>query len=287
MVLADSEAYLKTMPAGGVDLVMTSPPFALVIAKAYGNPEQEEYLCWFKPFAREIQRVLKDTGSLVVDVGGAWRRGAPVRSLYHLELPLMLTRELGFHLAQEFYWFNPCTVPGPVQWVNVRRARVKSAVNCVWWLSKTPWPKADNRRVLTPYGAKMRQAIARGTRKAHRSPSGHSVGPSFTRDNGGAIPPNLIRLPGGEGKSPYLSRCREVGIAPHPARFPAGLPEFFIKFLTEPGDLVLDPFAGSCVTGRVAEDLGRRWVCVERVPEYLAGARLRFEPDTRGGSEAA
>lgn len=287
MVLADSRAYLKSLPSGGVDLAVTSPPFALVVSKAYGNPDQGEYLDWFKPFAREIHRALKDTGSLVVDVGGAWRRGRPVRSLYHLELPLMLTRDLGFHLAQEFYWYNPCTVPGPAQWVNIRRARVKSAVNCVWWLSKTPWPKADNRRVLAPYGGKMRASIARGARKAYRSPSGHKVGPSFCRDNGGAIPSNLISLPGNEAGSDYLKRCRAAGIEPHPARFPPGLPEFFIKFLTEPGDLVLDPFAGSCVTGRVAEDLGRRWLCVERVQTYLDGARLRFASEMNGEPEAA
>jgi site-specific DNA-methyltransferase (cytosine-N4-specific) len=277
MVLADSREYLQTLPPGSVDLVMTSPPFALVIAKAYGNPDQDAYLAWFRPFACEIRRVLKESGSLVMDVGGAWRRGKPVRSLYHLELPLMLTRELGFHLAQEFYWFNPCTVPGPAQWVNIRRERVKCAVNCVWWLSKTPWPKADNRRVLTPYGGKMRASIARGTRKARKSPSGHTVGPSFCRDNGGAIPSNLLHLPGNEAGSDYLKRCRAVGIEPHPARFPARLPEFFIKFLTDPGDLIVDPFAGSCVTGRVAEDLGRRWICVERVSEYLAGAKMRFK----------
>ena len=286
MVLADSRDYLNTLPGGGVDLVMTSPPFALVVAKEYGNPAQEDYLDWFRPFASELRRVLAETGSLVIDVGGSWRPGLPVRSLWHLELPAMLVREFGFHLAQEFYWFNPCTVPGPVQWTNVQRMRVKSAVNCVWWLSRSPRPKADNRRVLTPYGAKMRADIARGTRKAQKSPSGHSVGSSFCRDNGGAIPPNLLQLPGREANRDYLARCRGAGLPTHPARFPAGLPEFFIKFLTDPGDLVLDPFAGSCVTGEVAEKLGRKWICVERVEQYLQGARFRFGPLDRGGEAA-
>jgi site-specific DNA-methyltransferase (cytosine-N4-specific) len=164
--------------------------------------------------------------------------------------------------------------------------RVKSAVNCVWWLSKSPRPKADNRRVLTPYGAKMRADISRGARKAQKSPSGHSVGPSFCRDNGGAIPPNLLQLAGREANREYLTRCRDAGLSPHPARFPIGLPEFFIKFLTDPGDLVLDPFAGSCVTGEAAEKLGRKWICIERVADYLAGARFRFQPPECGGEAA-
>jgi site-specific DNA-methyltransferase (cytosine-N4-specific) len=264
-----------------VDLILTSPPFPLVVPKAYGNPSQEEYLDWFAPFALEMRRLLKDSGSLVFEAGGAWKERRPVRSLVNFELPLMLCKTFGFHLAQEFFWFNPCTPPGPVHWVNRLRLRVKSAVSPVWWLSKTEKPKADNRRVLRPYGPQMLRTIALGERKPGRSPSGHSVGQSFTRDNGGAIPPNLLAFPGRERDRNYLSRCREAGLTPHPARFPAELPEFFINFLTEPGDTVLDPFAGSCVTGRAAEDLKRRWICVERIEEYLAGARFRFEPPER------
>jgi len=132
----DSLALLTdhTEPAS-VDLVMTSPPFGLVRKKDYGNADADQYLEWFRPFGLAFKRILKPTGSLVIDIGGAWIPGQPTRSLYHYELLIMLCREMGFHLAQEFYWWNPSKLPTPAEWVTVRRVRVKDAVNCVWWLS--------------------------------------------------------------------------------------------------------------------------------------------------------
>lgn len=259
-----------------VDLIMTSPPFGLVRKKDYGNVDAKDYLEWFKPFAERFRRVLKENGSLVIDIGGAWIPGQPTRSLYHFKLLIMLCEEFGFHLAQEFYWWNPSRLPTPAEWVNVRRVRVKDAVNCVWWLSPSPWPRADNRRVLQPYSPSMLSLLNHGY-KAKKRPSGHDISTKFSRDNGAAIPPNLIAIANTESNSYYLRYCQEHGIKPHPARYPALLPEFFIRMLTDPGDLVLDPFAGSCVTGEVCERLGRRWVCVEAEEEYLKGAMGRFD----------
>lgn len=139
-----------------VDLIMTSPPFGLVRKKDYGNVDADKYVEWFKPFADLFRQVLKPTGSLVIDIGGSWIPGQPTRSLYHYELLIMLCREYGFHLAQELFWWNPAKLPTPAEWVTVRRIRVKDAVNCVWWLSPSPWPKASNRRVLVPYSDSMR-----------------------------------------------------------------------------------------------------------------------------------
>ena len=110
--------------------------------KSYGNEDAHRYCDWFRPFAAGFRRVLKDRGSLVIDIGGAWKPGTPTRSLYHFELLLMLCEEYGFHLCQEHYWWNPSKLPTPAEWVNIRRVHVKDAVNCVWWLSPTPWPKA-------------------------------------------------------------------------------------------------------------------------------------------------
>jgi site-specific DNA-methyltransferase (cytosine-N4-specific) len=166
------------------------------------------------------------------------------------------------------------------EWVNVRRIRVKDAVNTVWWLSKTEWPKAANRRVLQPYSPSMEQLLAKGYRAKLR-PSGHDISANFGRNNGAAIPPNLLAIPNTESNSAYMRYCKDRGIKPHPARFPADLPEYFIRMLTDPGDLVFDPFGGSCITGEVAERLGRRWVCAELSGDYLEGARGRF-PE-RGG----
>lgn len=266
-----------------VDLIMTSPPFGLVRKKSYGNEDADEYCNWFRPFAEGFKRVLKGTGSLVIDIGGAWKPGMPTRSLYHFELLMMLCREYGFHLCQEHFWWNPSKLPTPAEWVNVRRVRVKDAVNCVWWLSPTPWPKASNRRVLAPYSDSMLHLLKNGY-TAKLRPSGHDISDKFQKDNGGAVPPNLLAVANTESNGRYQDYCRQNNLEIHPARFPAQLPEYFIRMLTDPGDVVVDPFGGSCVTGMVAESLKRRWVCVELSKSYLQGAIGRFQGENNSTS---
>lgn len=273
--LGDALTFLRRMERESVDLIVTSPPFALKRKKEYGNVDAKDYVPWFVDFAVEFKRVLKDTGSLVIDIGGTWTKGEPTRSLYHFELVIALCKTLGFHLAQEFYWYNPSKLPSPAEWVTVRRVRVKDAVNPVWWLSKNPWPKASNRRVLRPYSEAMKKLLENGY-EAKLRPSGHDISDNFSKDNEGAIPPNLLELANTDSNSTYLRECRQRDIKPHPARFPHGLPEFFIKFLTEPGDLVIDPFAGSNITGEVAEKLRRKWLAFELIEEYLEASKFRF-----------
>ena len=271
-------AYLHNVaPAKGVDLIVTSPPFGLVRKKSYGNEDANWYCDWFRPFAAGFRRALKDDGSLVIDIGGAWIPGQPTRSLYHFKLLVMLVEEFGFHLCQEHYWWNPSKLPTPAEWVNVRRVRVKDAVNTVWWLSPTPWPKANNRRVLAPYSGAMKDLLKNGYVSKLR-PSGHNISDKFGKDNGGSVPPNLLAIANTESNGSYQDYCRERGLDIHPARFPSQLPEYFIRFLTEPGDLVVDPFGGSCMTGAVAEATGRKWACCELDEEYLKGALGRFSP---------
>jgi site-specific DNA-methyltransferase (cytosine-N4-specific) len=215
-----------------------------------------------------------------MELGGAWKPGSGTRSLFPYELILRLSKL--FHLAQDFYWFNPSRLPTPAEWVTIRRTRVKDAVNTLWWLSKTPEPQADNRRVLRPYSRSMRRLLKDGYKVARR-PSQHDIGPHFGRDNGGAIPPNLLIIPNTRSNDQYLHKCRAAGVPIHPARFPPAVPEFFIRFLTEPRQLVLDPFAGSNVTGQVAETLERKWISIEINADYVAGSRLRF-PDAVASS---
>lgn len=285
IVLGDSLDYMSSLKDGSVDLIVTSPPFGLVRKKDYGNAESSEYVNWFKPFGRQFKRILRQAGSLVIDIGGAWIPGQPTRSLYHFELAVMLCREFGFYLAQEFYWWNPSKLPSPAEWVTVRRIRVKDAVNVIWWFSVTPWPKASNTRVLVPYSDAMKGLLKNGYRAKLR-PSGHDISEKFSWDNGAAIPPNLIAVPNTESNSYYLRFCEMHHIKPHPARFPAAIPELFMRMLTDAGDTVLDPFAGSCVTGEVAERLRRKWTCVEMVPEYVEGALGRFERGPQPEQEA-
>jgi site-specific DNA-methyltransferase (cytosine-N4-specific) len=273
---ADSREFLRTIPDSSVNLVITSPPFALRRKKSYGNVSAAEYIDWFWPFAEQIRRVLKRDGSFVLDIGGSWNKGEPTRSLYHFELLLRLCGENGlFKLAQEFYWYNPAKMPAPAEWVTVKRLRVKDAVQPIWWLSKTARPKANNRWVLTPYKDSMKELLVRGYNAGPR-PSGHVVSRKWGRDNGGAIPPNIIETSNTRSHDPYLAACRKHGLEVHPARFSERVPEFFINFLTRPGNLVVDPFAGSNMVGQVAERLKRRWLSVEINHEYVVGSRSRF-----------
>ena len=228
--LGDALDLMVDIEDKSVNLIMTSPPFGLVRKKDYGNVDADQYLDWFRPFAKEFIRILKDNGSLVIDIGGAWIPGQPTRSLYHYELLIMLCREFDFHLAQEFFWWNPSKLPTPAEWVNIRRVRVKDAVNCVWWLSPTPWPKASNRRVLIPYSNSMRGLLKDGY-KAKLRPSGHDISEKFNIDNGASIPPNLIAIPNTESNSNYLRLCKEHDIKPHPARFPAECPSTLLGCL--------------------------------------------------------
>lgn len=274
MFNVDAMALLTKLPSDSVDMVMTSPPFALTRKKEYGNEPIERYLEWFMPFCLEIKRVLKSTGSFVLDIGGAWIPGAPVRSVYHFDLAVRLARE--FFLAQEFYWYNPARLPTPAEWVTVRRMRVKDAVNMVWWFAKTEWPKADNRRILQPYSESMKGLIKNGY-KAMKRPSGHDISDKFQRDNGGAIPPNLIQIANTDSNSVYLRECRKRGVKPHPARYPDQLVRFFVDFLTDPNGLVVDPFAGSNVTGAVCQGADRYWLASELESKYVEGSAIRFE----------
>lgn len=285
----DSLQFLNNaelVPPGSVNLIVTSPPFGLVRKKEYGNVDADDYLEWFRPFGEAFHRALADNGSLVIDIGGSWVPGQPTRSLYHYELLIMLCKEWGFHLAQEFFWWNPSKLPTPAEWVNVRRIRVKDGVNCIWWLSKSPWPKASNRRILQPYSESMLELLKRGYKDKLR-PSGHDISKKFIINNGASIPPNLLAIPNTESNSAYLRYCAQKGIKPHPARYPAALPEFFIRMLTDSGDTVIDPFAGSCVTGEVAERLDRKWACIELDAGYVEGGIGRFvaEPTTNGAAD--
>jgi site-specific DNA-methyltransferase (cytosine-N4-specific) len=266
----------QTLERESVDLIVTSPPFGLVRKKSYGNEDADRYLKWFRPFAEGFRKVLKPSGSLVIDIGGSWKVGTPTRSLYHFDLLIMLCREFGFHLCQEHYWWNPAKLPAPAEWVNVRRVRIKDAVNCIWWLSPTPWPKANNRRVLAPYSDSMLNLLENGY-DAKLRPSGHDISEKFAKNNRGSVPPNLLALANTESNGHYQDYCREKGLPIHPARYPATLPEYFIRFLTDPGDVVLDPFGGSCVTGEAAQYTLRRWICCEISRPYLEGALARFE----------
>lgn len=276
--LGDALDLLQCLPNESIDLVMTSPPFALQRQKEYGNVDQDEYVDWLLSFTIEVKRVLKRTGSFVLDLGGAYRSRRPVRSLYNYRILIRLCDEQGWNLAEEFFWFNPSKLPSPIEWVNKRKIRAKDAVNTIWWLAKADFPKADITKVLVPYSERMKLLLKNSEKyySPKKRPSGHDISARFNEDKGGAIPPNLLQIPNTESNSQYLQCCKIVGVKSHPARFPQKLPEFFIRLLTDVGDTVLDIFAGSNTTGAAAESLNRRWIAFEVDQTYFAASSFRF-----------
>lgn len=282
---------------GRVNLILTSPPFPLLRKKAYGNLAGDEYLQWFESLAPIFSRVLAPTGSLVIELGNSWIPERPVQSLLPLEALLAFVKhpDAGLRLCQQLAWHNPARLPSPAQWVTVKRVRLTDSFTHIWWMAKTDSPNADNRRVLRPYSRSMTSLIQRGEYNAGTRPSQHGISRNgFLQDHGGSIMPNV--LPAGDGfqdegerlpqamlrfsntvsNGSFQKRCRAAGLKPHPARMPLSLAAFFVALLTEPGDLVLDPFGGSNTTGYVAEQLGRRWISIEQNPDYCAQSVLRF-----------
>jgi site-specific DNA-methyltransferase (cytosine-N4-specific) len=276
--VGDSLELLDRLESDSIDLVITSPPFALQREKSYGNVEQEAYVNWLFAFCEKVYRVLAPHGSFVIDLGGAYQSKRPVRSLHNYRILIKLCDQLDFRLAEEFFWYNPSKLPSPIEWVNKRKIRVKDSVNTVWWLSKTDNPKANVSNVLVPYSERMKKLLVNPEKyyKPKERPSGHDIGVAFATDNGGAIPSNLLQIPNTESSSRYIQLCKAVNIRAHPARFPQKLPLFFINFLTAPGDTVLDIFAGSNTTGAAAEAVQRRWLAFEQNLSYLAASAFRF-----------
>lgn len=275
----DSHSLIvEQLEDNSVDLVITSPPFALLRQKEYGNENQYKYVDWLCEFAELILPKLKDTGSLVIDLGAAYNKGEPTYSLYQFKTLIKLCDEVGYKLAQPFYWHNTSALPAPIEWVNKRKLRAKNSVNTVWWLSKTSNPKADVTKVLTPYSDRMLKLFEKPDeffKQGAKRPSGHTMD-SWSNNNGGAIPSNLLAIPNSESNSLYLRCCKAAGIKGHPARYPMAIPEFFINFLTNEGDLVCDIFAGSNTTGATCEKLGRRWKSFELSLDYVASSSFRF-----------
>ena len=269
--------------AGKVQLIFTSPPFPLNTKKAYGNLRGEQYTSWLAKFAPLFRRMLTPSGSIVLEMGNAWESGKPVMSTLALEGLLSFLRGGSFRLAQQFISHNPAKLPTPAQWVNIERIRLKDSYTHLWWMAATERPFADNRAVLRPYSKSMLKLLKTGKYNAGKRPSQHNIGEtSFLNDNKGAIPSNVLTFSNTGSGDAYQVFCREHNLKPHPARMHTGLPEFFIRFLTKPGDLVLDPFAGSNTTGAAAENLKRRWISVEARREYVDGSLGRFSEKENG-----
>lgn len=282
---------------GKVNLIVTSPPFPLNDKKSYGNLTGDEYLEWFVSLAPIFSDLLTDDGSIVIEIGNTWEPDRPVQSLLHLKALLGFVEQSnsGLRLIQQFICHNPSRLPSPAQWVTVNRIRTVDSFTHVWWFAKSDFPKADNMRVLRPYSKSMKSLLKRESYNAGTRPSEHIIGEkSFLVDHGGSIAHNFfeiepinpnqeVRLPNvfsmaNTASSDFFHReCKKKGLPLHPARMPLGLASFFIEFLTEKGDLVLDPFAGSNTTGFASALAKRKWIAIEIQESYKEQSRIRFD----------
>lgn len=275
-ILSNPEFLAKYQ--GKIQLIFTSPPFPLNQKKKYGNHQGDEYLKWLGEFGPLFAKYLKPNGSIVMEIGNAWEKGSPTQSILPYQALFSFLQAGNFKLCQEITYYNPARLPSPAQWVTIERIRLKDSTSKVWWMAKTDKPKADNRKVLKPYSPAMNSLLKRGTYNSGKRPSEHNISEkSFLEDNGGAIPPNLVEAANTSSSSVYQSFCREHDIERHPARMPEKLAEFFVQFLTDKGDLVLDPFSGSNTTGLVANKLGRKWLSIEAMPHYAASGVANFD----------
>jgi DNA modification methylase len=269
--------YLLPNYLNSIQLIFTSPPFPLNRVKKYGNLCGEEYKQWLCDVGTSLLPLLTDTGSIVIEIGNAWNAGEPTFSTLPMETLLEFKNKCGLYLCQEFIYYNPARLPGPIEWVNKSRIRVKDSFTRLWWLSKSPNPYADNSQVLEPYSKQMNKLLNSGKYNSGKRPSEHDISATaFSRDNGGAIPSNVIIAANTDSNNTYLKKCKEKGIPIHPARMPYSIPEFFIKFLTRENDIVLDCFAGSNTTGKCAEDIKRQWISIEANRDYYMGSKNRF-----------
>jgi site-specific DNA-methyltransferase (cytosine-N4-specific) len=267
---------------GKINLIFTSPPFPLNRKKKYGNLNGNEYIEWLTRITTLLKDYLTEDGSFVIEIGNSWEANEPVMSTLSLETLLAIKYKGNFKLCQQFVWFNTAKLPSPVQWVNIERTRVKDSFTTIWWLSNSATPKANNKNILVEYSKSMKKLLKTNEYNSGLRPSQHDIGEkSFLKNNGGAIPSNVLFAANTVSNSEYLNNCKKKGITPHPARMPNFIAKFFIHFLTDENDLVFDPFSGSNTTGAVSESLKRRWLSIEIDENYIKGSKLKFSNEHR------
>ena len=282
--LGHAEEAAGAIEPSSLSLILTSPPYP-VVRRDYGRFGLAEWLSWMSDLVGLWKDLLLDDGTLAVNLMDVHVPGSAMLSPYVERFTLDAIDRHGLHLAGRMPWHSPTKLAN-LEWAVKRRVALKNSVEHIILLSKSPTPSWDTRRLPSqPYadveGARRRAGKAGA---ASRRPGGyHMDDAAFAADGDGAIPSNLLVSGGVGGGGTYARRCRQAGLSLHPARFPEALPKQVILLSTEPGQTVYDPMAGSNTTGKVALDLGRRFISSDPVLDYVAGSAFRFDdrPDFR------
>lgn len=264
LMLGDSFEKLQTVEDNSIDLVVTSPPYADARKKTYGGTHPDHYVEWFLPISKELLRVLKPTGTFILNIKERVSDGE--RHTYVLELILGL-RKQGWLWTEEFIWHKKNCYPG--KWPN----RFRDAWEHVFQFNKTKKFHMYQEEVMIPTGNWAKSRLKKLSDKDKRrdesrvsSGFGKNISNWLNREK--AYPTNVLHM------------ATECGNKNHSAVFPEALPEWFIKLFTQAEDYVLDPFMGSGTTNRVAQRLDRNSVGIEISPEYYRIAEQSLRQTT-------
>jgi len=273
-----AEDVASTIEKGSVSLILTSPPYP-VINRQYGRFTVPEWLSWMTRLTGIWRELLADDGTIAVNLMDVFVPGTPNLSPYIERFALSAIDQHGLNLAGRQFWHSP-TKLGNIHWAVKERVRPKNTMEHILLFSKSPHPNWDTRRL--PKTAYRESTVLRRDEDAKRAkakrPSGYDINPeAFALNEKGPIPNNLIVAGGASGGDRYSRRCREAGIQAHPARYPEALPRQIIALTTEPGQICYDPMAGSNTTGKVALEMGRRFIASEVMLSYLESSAFRFD----------
>ena len=260
--LGDSKEQLKLLPDNSVDLIVTSPPYADQRKSTYGGIHPDKYVEWFLPISEQLLRVLKPTGTFILNIKEKVVEGE--RSTYVMEL-IIAMRKQGWLWTEEFIWHKKNSYPG--KWPN----RFRDSWERLLQFNKAKHFNMYQEEVMVPMGdwAKTRLIKLSDTDKIRdNSKVGSGFGKNISNwvDRDKAYPTNVLHL---------ATECNNKN---HSAAFPQELPEWFIKLFTKEKDTVLDPFMGSGTTLSVANRMKRNSIGIEIVPEYYEMVRKELKP---------
>lgn len=278
----DSQLIPSLFPAQ-IDLIVTSPPYLLGKERSYGNIGMDEdiYVSNLLTAIESWLPCLTRSGSIVLNLGESIKPGEGYQNLHREKLLIALHDKLGLKLIQKFQWYSPTKIPSG-HWTTKKRRDCVNVLEDFFWLSLNPKEcKANNKNVLVEYSETQKKYMQSAIRKSgvRKKPSGQSANDEsfYGKDHGGAIPSNLLMATPESASSAYSLYCKNNGLPRHNAMFNHLLPEFFIRYLTESGDCVFDPYFGSGNTGYAAEENDRHWIGGEIAKEHLDGAISRFK----------
>lgn len=262
LYLGDSKNILKKLPNNSIDLIITSPPYADQRKSTYGGIHPDKYVEWFLPITKELLRVLKPTGTFILNIKEKVQNGE--RSIYVMELILEM-RKQGWFWTEEFIWHKKNCYPG--KWPN----RFRDAWERLLQFNKDKHFNMYQDEVMVPMGdwAKSRLKNLSSTDKIRDNSKvgsgfGKNISNWLVREK--AYPTNVLHL---------ATECSNKN---HSAAFPEELPEWFIKLFTKEEDIVLDPFAGSGTTLFVANRMKRHSIGIEIMPEYYKQIKNQIKP---------